>query len=122
MSLSVHLSSFKTTAYGCINILPKFSLSHQESEENIAQKLIEGPKTSTIVSSIRLKEDRLFVFSCNHSLNQDEMLEKVTNIQEFLKKKGEEKTAKFIYGEYLKNRIPMQCPRCLLSSLQNKLK
>ena len=105
-----------------VSILPPPRQRGKGNLDEISLKFIQKSVNPTIVPSLRFKENKLFVFNCNHILNSDEMLQSVTMIKDFLTKKRLTNTGQFIFDIYLLKKIPAQCPRCLMQRLETYFK
>ncbi|OHT01390.1 hypothetical protein TRFO_31823 [Tritrichomonas foetus] len=101
-----------------MSLLPPPPKKTRAVVDNFSVKLIQKNVHPAIVPSLRFKEGKLFVFNCNHVLNTNEMLQNVTRVKNFLISKKLPNTAQFVFDTYLLQKIPAQCPKCLLQRLE----
>lgn len=102
-------------------LLPKPIPKPIEQNETLALSLLQKSLHSQVIPSLRFREGKLFVFSCGHLLNTNDMLSSVTMIQKYCESKGYPKTGKLIFDVYLVKKIPSKCPKCFLSHLKSHL-
>ena len=104
------------------SLLPKIESPEQNSVDALSTRLVQKSNQSTVVPSLRFKEGRLFVFSCGHILNKNEMLASVNDVKKLCASHRLASTGQVIFDTYLMPAIPAQCPRCLYQRLQVKLR
>lgn len=105
------------------SLLPKIESPEQNSVDALSTRLVQKSNQSTVVPSLRFKEGRLFVFSCGHILNKNEMLASVNDVKKLCASHRLASTGQVILIDtYLMPAIPAQCPRCLYQRLQAKLR
>ena len=100
------------------SLLPNFELHAADRLDPLSARLLQGYNHSAVVPSLRFKEGRLFVFSCGHVLNKDEMLASVNEVKDLCATYGLSQVGQDIFDAYLAKSILMQCPRCLHQRLQ----
>jgi hypothetical protein len=100
-----------------LSMLPEPMARGGNTVDRLPIQMMRKAARSIVVPSARFKEGKLFVFSCGHTLNGEEMLAKVSEIQKLCKRNDHPGTAAAILGGYLVQAIPVQCPKCLFQKL-----
>lgn len=102
--------------------------SHESKEivplqiDSFSTKLLQWSAHPTTIPSLRFKEGTLYVFNCNHILNENEMRGSIKKVQDLLKSKKFPNTGSLINDVYHLPKIPVQCPKCLLQRLEGFFK
>ena len=96
-----------------LNLIPERKIVEKGE---IAQKMLQKcGNQSVFISSNQLNKKELVAFSCGHHIERNELLR-------FVQKNSQQQNKQYIkevYKFYCLQTIPMQCPKCLETELQN---